>query len=72
MQLLHFISLELWYIFLDAKINVKVRLMLVLAPIACILSGIALSGALENYLVPKKGKKGEEKVMGVEMALLLR
>lgn len=46
--------------------------MLVLAPIACILSGIALSGALENYLIPKKGKKGEEKAMGVEMALLLR
>jgi len=34
--------------------GVMVRLMLVLAPVACVLSGIALSGALENFLSKKR------------------
>lgn len=33
--------------------SVMVRLMLVLAPIACILSGIAISSILQIYLIPK-------------------
>ena len=45
--------------------------MLVLAPIACILSGIGISEALNNYIIPKKSKKIQQSV-SFDLTLLFR